>query len=81
MAFHTRSSRQRRCTKRRQQSTRKQQRRQQQQQQKRRQQHFQRGGMIRDGSRFPAVAFTNQPSQLSDTHSACAHARWTGEIA
>jgi len=78
MAFHTRSSRQRRCTKRRQQSTRKQQRRQQQ---KRRQQHFQRGGMIRDGSRFPAIAFTNQPSQLSDTHSACAHARWTGEIA
>ena len=68
MAFHTRSSRQRRCTKRRQQSTRKQQRRQQQQQQKRRQQHFQRGGMNIEPCKHRALTKNQNKPQNESPH-------------
>lgn len=37
------------------------------------------GGNIRAGSRFPETFYTAQ-TQMTDTHTACAHAKWTGEI-
>lgn len=76
MAFHTKTNKRKRCTKRKQTRCKKQQRSHSRQQQRRRRQT---GGNIRAGSRFPESFYTAQ-TQLTDTHNACAHAKWTGEI-
>jgi hypothetical protein len=62
-----------------------QQRKRQQSKQPRRRQNrntrrnTKRGGFIRSGSRLPASYFEIRGDE-SNTHNACAHAKWTGEM-
>jgi len=63
---------------------RKQKSKQQSKQQRRRQQkntrrNTKRGGFIRSGSRLPTSFFEIKGDE-SNTHNACAHAKWTGEM-